>query len=65
VDGRGLLSVNHQSQDGAYLQPGQTIYMNSRTEEPVVSGGVYSFNPQGTFVRVPGDAGPDNVTLSK
>src|SRR5262245_7022456 len=55
----------HQPQDGAYLQPGQTIdYMNARTLEPVVSGGVYSFNPQSAFVRVAGDAGPGNVTLS-
>lgn len=45
------------------LQPGQTIYMNARSE-PVVPGGVYSFNGEGMFVRMPGDAGDGNVTVS-
>ena len=52
----------HQPQSGT-LQPGQTIYMNARSEA-VVPGGVYSFTDVGTFVRVDGDAGPGNVMVT-
>lgn len=51
----------YQSQGS--LQPGQTISMSARSE-PVVPGGVYSFNNEGVFVRVPGDAGAGSVTVS-
>jgi hypothetical protein len=52
----------HQPQSGT-LQPGQTIYINVRSE-PVVPGGVYSLANNGLFARVDGDAGPGNVAVT-
>jgi hypothetical protein len=51
----------HQPQSRE-LQPGQTIYINGRSE-PVTPGSIYSLR-EGVFTRVPGDAGPGNVTIS-